>query len=69
MIAAEEAAKVQNDRAQRQEAAIQKWRAAPAETGNRGILPAWGRSAQRRSELGRHRVDAQARGWLCPPSG
>ena len=69
MIAAEAAAKVQDDRGQRQEAAIQKWRAAPAETGNRGVLPAWGRSAQRRSEHGRHRVDAQARGWLCPPSG
>jgi hypothetical protein len=34
MIAAEEAAKVQNDRAQRQEAAIQKWRSAPAESGH-----------------------------------
>ena len=34
MIAAEEAAKVQDDRAQRQEAAIQKWRSAPAESGH-----------------------------------
>ena len=34
LLAEEAAAKVQNDRAQRQEAAIQKWRLAPAETGN-----------------------------------
>jgi hypothetical protein len=38
MISAEEAAKVQDDKAQRQEAAIQKWRAAPAETGNRAFF-------------------------------
>jgi hypothetical protein len=34
MIAAEEAAKVRDDRTQRQEVAIQKWRLAPAETGH-----------------------------------
>ena len=33
MIAAEDAAKVRDDRMQRQEAAIQKWRSAPAESG------------------------------------
>ena len=38
MIAAEAAAKVQDDWGQRQEAAIQKWRAAPAETGNRAFF-------------------------------
>ena len=50
MIAAEEAAKFRDDRAQRQTAAIQKWLGAPAESGNRGILPAWGRSPQRGPE-------------------
>ena len=34
LLAEEAAAKVQNDRAQRQAAAIQKWRLAPAETGH-----------------------------------
>ena len=34
LLAEEAAAKVQNDRAQRQAAAIQKWRAAPAEAGH-----------------------------------
>ena len=38
MIATEEEAKVQDVRAQRQEAAIQKWRAAPAEGGNRAFF-------------------------------
>ena len=34
MIAAEEAAKVQDDRAQRQAAAIEKWHLTPAESGH-----------------------------------
>ena len=38
MIAAEAAAKVQDDRGQRQEVAIQKWRLAPAETGNQAFF-------------------------------
>jgi hypothetical protein len=38
LLAGEAAAKVQNDRTQRQAAAIQKWRAAPAETGNRAFF-------------------------------
>ena len=55
LLAEEAAAKVQNDRAQRQAAAIQKWRSAPAESRACGIFPAWGRSAQRRPEHGRDR--------------
>ena len=38
MIAAEEAAKVQNDRAQRQEDAIQKWHGTPAKGGNEAFF-------------------------------
>ena len=38
MIAAEERRRFRTIRAQRQEAAIQKWRAAPAETGNRAFF-------------------------------
>jgi hypothetical protein len=38
MIAAEEAAKVQDDRAQRRAAAIEKWRGTPAKGGNRAFF-------------------------------
>jgi hypothetical protein len=38
LLAEEAAAKVRNHRAQRREAAIQKWRSAPAETGNRAFF-------------------------------
>ena len=55
MIATEEEAKVQDDRAQRQEAAIQKWRAAPAEGGNRAFFQFGADLRQRGSEHGGYR--------------
>ena len=52
MIAAEEAAKIQNDRAQRQAAAIEKWHLTASRERECGILPACGRSAERWPEHG-----------------
>ena len=41
LLAEEEAAKFRDDRAQRQAAAIDRWRVASSGDGNRSVLPAW----------------------------